>query len=326
MKNMYVLATLALLFFTGCSDDDYSGKDLAGTLAQIQGTINEVATRAAETSWTDGDCIGITVVSGSETNIKYKQSGTNGTFAAVNGEGEDNAIYLKGSTGVTLNAYYPYTGENGTAPGVLVVNTGAEKQTTANQPTIDYLFATGEGSRETPLVNFVFNHKMSKLVFVFIADGTTLSGIQYTLNGLTLDGTFDTATGQALTGPSTSDLTMNVALPGSGSMVSSLILLPQDVAEVKMELQMGGKLYASSIDDLFMSPGYEYTYNVTISSSAGSEIPKLTITQSTITPWTKDGEKNITATPVQPGTDVSSPDPSEWGDSGKGGNITSDNV
>lgn len=327
MRNMYLLATFALLLFAGCSDDDYSGKDLAGTLAQIHGTINEVATRAAETSWTDGDCIGITVVSGNETNIKYQQSGTGGEFTVVNGEGEDNAIYLKGSTGVTLNAYYPYTGENGTAPGMLVVNTGRDKQTTAMQPTIDYLFATATGSRTEPAVNFTFDHKMSKLVFVFIAEeGTTLSGIQYTLNGLTLDGTFDTATGQTQTGASTTDLTMNVAHPGSGSMVSSLILLPQDVAEVQMELEMAGRYYTSSIEDLFMVPGYEYTYNVRISSGGGTEIPKLTISQSTINPWTKETEKDITATPVQPGTDVSSPDPSQWGDSGKGGNVNSENV
>lgn len=327
MKNMYVLAILVLLLFTGCSNDDYSGKDLAGTLAQIQGTINEAATRATETSWTDGDCIGVTVTSGNNINIKYQQSGTGGTFTVVNGEGEDNAIYLKGSTGVTLTAYYPYTGENGTDPGIIAVNTGNEKQTATAQPTIDFLFATAQGSRTEPNVNFRFDHKMSKLVFVFKADeSVTLSDIQYTLDGLSLDGTFDTNTGNTLTGASTADLTVNVATPGSGNMVSSLILLPQDVNTLPLELEMAGKYYTSSIEDLFMAAGYEYTYNVTIHAASGTEIPKLTITQSTINPWTPGTGGDIDANPIQPGTDVSSPDPSEWGDSGKGGNIDSENV
>lgn len=324
MKNMYVLATLALLFFASCSDDDYSGKDLAGTLAQIKGTINEAATRAAETSWTDGDCIGVTVVSGSEINIQYQQSGTSGTFTVVN---EDDAIYMKGSTGVTLNAYYPYTGENGTSPGVIAVNTGSANQTSVTQPNIDFLFATAQGSRTNPAVDFRFDHKMSKLIFVFLADeGVTLSGIKYTLAGLSLNGTFDTGTGNTLAGTSTTDLTMNVALPGSGSMASSLILLPQDVETLQMELQMNGKYYTSSIEDLYMISGYEYTYNVTIHASGGTEIPKMTITQSTINPWTPGGGGNIDANPLQPGTDISSPDPSQWGDSGKGGDINSENV
>jgi len=327
MKNMYLMATLALLIFAGCSDDEYSGKDLPGTKAEIRGTINELATRASETSWTDGDCIGITVVSGSDINIKYQASGADGAFSPVNGEGEDNTIYLKGSTGVTLNAYYPYTGENGTAPGAIAVNTARDKQTAAEQPKIDFLFATGEGSRTSSTVNFSFDHKMSKLVFVFIAgDGTTLAGLKYTLSSLKLNGTFNTDTGEAQTGGTAEDLAMNVALPGSGSMVSSLILLPQDIDELNMELEMSGKFYSSKIEDLYMIKGYEYTYNVTINSADGENIPTLTITAASINPWTKEDEKNITADPVSPGTDVSPSDPSQWGDSEIGGPISSENV
>lgn len=324
MKNIYLMATLALLLFAGCSDEEYSGKDLPGTIAEIRGTINELVTRASETSWAEGDCIGITVVSGNDINIKYQASGTSGAFLPVNAEGEDNTIYLKGSTGVTLNAYYPYTGENGTAPGIIAVNTASDKQTASEQPKIDFLFATGEGSRVSSTVNFSFDHKMSKLVFVFIAgEGTTLAGLQYTLSGLKLNGTFNTDTGEALTSGSAEDLAMNVTLPGSGSMLSSLILLPQDIEELGVELEMDGKFYNSKIEDLYMIPGYEYTYNVTINSADGENIPTLTITAASINPWEKENEENITADPIIPGTDVSPSGPSQWGDSGKGGNVTS---
>lgn len=118
---------------------------------------------------------------------------------------------------MTLNAYYPYSGSDGTAPGnngKIKVKTGADNQTADKQPKLDFLWDSKTGvnkadfSASNHKVNFVFAHKMSKVTFTFlsseavIVDGIKIAGpvnvkdmVNYTLKGLVLDGTFDTHTG-----------------------------------------------------------------------------------------------------------------------------------
>lgn len=318
MKNMYLTATIALLMLAGCSKDEYGGQDLPGVKAEVRGTINGASTRVVDTTWGNNDCIGVTINGSTDAasiNIGYEHGGS-GVFTALN----DADIYIKGSTGVTLNAYYPYSGANGTLPGtdgLIDVNTGSVNQASATQPMIDYLYATATATRENADVNFSFDHRMSKLIFVFkAADGVTLNDINYTLSNLAIDGTFDVTTGIATAGSTAADLTMAVTKPATGDMTSTLILLPQDVAVVSMALAMGGQDYSASISDLSLAAKHQYTYNVTINAGSAVTNPTLTITASDINPWTDGGSKDIDAAENQVGTDVS-PSPSftpQWGE------------
>ena len=64
MKNMYLMASLALFILAGCSNDRYEGPDVPGTKATIWANINCTQTRANNTEWTIHDQIGVTVGSG----------------------------------------------------------------------------------------------------------------------------------------------------------------------------------------------------------------------------------------------------------------------
>lgn len=67
-------------------------------------------------------------------NVKYVTTAGSGAFTVVNNPGEDNAIYFQNKDDVTFTAYYPYDGENGTAPGT---NGIISKSITAAEQTAD---------------------------------------------------------------------------------------------------------------------------------------------------------------------------------------------
>lgn len=108
----------------------------------------------------------------------------------------------------------------------ITVTTDATAQ--QNQSSIDFLFASGAtGSTYNPDVKFTdetkngcpnnsFHHGMSRITFTFIGgSGVTIPAegpLNYTLKELLLEGSFDTANGQAA---ATTTDRENVTLPGS---------------------------------------------------------------------------------------------------------------
>lgn len=97
--------------------------DKAGVKPGRLGKADNVAsTRASETAWDAGDCIGISTSSTSTKgktnyiNIRYQTDGN--VFNPVPGTaGEDNTIYFQGTSPMEFTAYYPCQGVNGTKPG-----------------------------------------------------------------------------------------------------------------------------------------------------------------------------------------------------------------
>ncbi|MDE7165573.1 MAG: fimbrillin family protein [Bacteroidaceae bacterium] len=215
MKKIVLLAAAALAL---ASCDNNEDNQLTSTeAAKITATIgNSAVTRAADTEWAPGDQIGISSTIGVDETvpgpfINYK-------YTTVNGDGEFKGNPLFFYKPMTLVAYYPYAGVEGTAPGTngfIEANTKPDNQLADNQVWIDFLWdsKTGIGRKDfsasDPNVAFRFSHKMSKLTFTFrksdatydrnnvlIAKGVDVSDmISYGIEGLGLVGTFDTATG-----------------------------------------------------------------------------------------------------------------------------------
>ena len=142
-------------------------------------------------------------------------------------------------------------------------------------------------------VDFSFSHRMSRLVLNFIAgsdvDLADLS--EYTLSGLSMTGSFDTATGDAKATDTASDLKMDA----TGITSSSLILFPQAVTEATLKVVLGGQNYtatltfpkANAVQGL--ESGYSYTYNVTIKKDG------LIVSKADINEWGEGGEFSINA-------------------------------
>lgn len=286
MKKIFLLATAtAALMACSNNDEPLNNEPIA---ARIIANINGASdTRAAGTTWAANDKIGVTSSGGSTsyTNGEYTTTGDNGTFTS------DAPFYFPdASTTISFTAYYPYTATSEMTNGVISGDTKATKQTTTNQPQIDYLWAdTKTATGENPNVTFQFAHKMCKLTLKLVqGNDVTISQVtKYSLSGLVLEGTFDTTNGTAAakTDGTAESLEMNVSDVANNSEYS-LILYPQTITGgVTLSVTCNNLTYSCPLkmSDSNLSEvtaGNNYSFTVTVSKKG------LTITNSTITDWT----------------------------------------
>ena len=282
--RLFALAALGIAL-AACTNDN---ENLNGgpVAAQFTADIYEaVSTRASGTTWDNGDRIGVTDI-GNDT-----QYG-NVPFILKNGkfEAEEKVIYIEDAETHTFRAYYPYNAAGGT----LAATTDATAQ--QNQPAIDFLFASGAtGDKNSPVVSFTdktdkggadnsFHHRMSRITLTFEAgDGVDFSQVKperYTLDGLKLTGTFNTADGIATAddGAQTGELTMELA---DGNLTSSVILFPQTAASLPLTVNYRSQNYRATltVPEGALLAGNNYTYTVKIRNK------ELEVSEATIAKW-----------------------------------------
>ena len=286
-NKLFALAALALSL-AACTNDN-EVMDNGPVAAVINAEISDaVATRASGTQWDNGDAIGIT--GGIYTDIRYVYS--NGSWTV---DEASDPIFFQTPGDVDFTAYYPQGAETAN------ITITAEQQSTAPdeqtgftpQSQIDFLYGTSTGGVSTGgKVDFSFSHRMSRLVLNFTGSDVDLADLsEYTLSGLSMTGSFDTAIGEAKATDSASDLKMDA----TGITSSSLILFPQAVTEATLKVVLGGQNYtatltfpkANAVQGL--ESGYSYKYNVTIKKDV------LTVSSATINNWNDGGESNIDA-------------------------------
>ena len=284
--RFFALAALALAL-AACNNDN---ENLNGDLVAAQFTADIApATRASGTTWDNGDRIGIT-------DIGNDSQYGNVPFILKNGkfEAEGKVIYIEDTKTHTFRAYYPYNA----AGGILAATTDATAQ--QNQPAIDFLFASGAtGDKNNPVVSFTdktykggednsFHHRMSRITLTFEAgDGVDFSVVKperYTLDGLLLTGTFNTADGIATAdnGAQTGELAMDLA---DGNLTSSIILFPQTVASLPLVVNYKGQEYHATLTmpEGALQAGNNYTYTVKVNATG------LTLEGCTIGSWVDGG-------------------------------------
>ena len=286
LKHISVFALLGMIL-AGCD----GAHDMPGTIgnpvaAEITARIG-AASRASGTIWEDDDRIGISGVSGKEAyvNEEYRIADRKtGRFTAV-GAG----IFYQTTAPVTFTAYYPFTGS--AAPGqapVITGNTRADSQTAAAQPGIDYLWAQASGDYKTP-VDFTFHHRMSRLSLTFTnGEGIDVSEMTaYSVEGLKMTGTFDTATGTASATGAAETLTI------SDPSLTSLILYPQATGgNMKIKTVIAGQSYSCMPEITELKPGVDYAYTIRVSKTG------LTVSSCTISDWNDGGNTEIELNPV----------------------------
>lgn len=310
MKSKYLVAAFALALVACNNDETDNNVANEPIAARFYGEISEATTRAAGTTWTVDDAIGVTGTSGSTTytNIKYKYVAQNDPFAVVT---PGNEIYYQDGRGVQFIAYYPFRGTEKSTPSAVTMTIAAKNQDATNpsvdskftpQSQIDFLYGTGTGNRTTDegKVEFAFKHQMSKLILEFIAGNEVdLNGLtQYKLDRLEMSGSFDPTNGTAeATTPST-NTTLTIKRddgsfttdPTTQNPTSSLILFPQTADAATLTATVGGKTYKATLNlplktagggDKGMVSGKKYTYHVTVGTQ------EMTISQAIIEDWTE---------------------------------------
>ena len=293
MKTRFFAFAALALTLAACNNDNENLND-GPVAAQFIADITPATRVNSEgTDWTDGDRIGVT--GAGFTNVPYKRE--NGKFVT-----DGSTIYFNDTETHTFHAYYPYQSDGGT----VTVSTAADKQ----GADIDFLFASGAtGDTHNPTVSFTdktdkggpdnsFHHCMSLIKFTFKAgDGIIFNETEpsgYTVDGLKLEGTFDTATGTtAVTAASESPITMQLG----GATTSQVIILPQGVTtSLDLTVSFNGLDYTATLpnpskpDANQFSAGYAYTYNITLSNNG------ITVEEPEIKPWEPGDSNDVSIT------------------------------
>ena len=300
MKTInFLYVGMVALAFAACNNEDVISD--GPVAAQVSAGIEGVQTRAAGTSWDSNDQIGISCNGGKTTykNVRYTVSNTSdGSFTST------APIYFQDMAEVTFSAYYPYSEKGETISKTIA----AADQEAEAQKQIDYMFATGaKASKASPEVKFTnegstdarFKHRMSQLSFTFNqgADTDLTNMTDFTISGLKMEGTFNTADGTAsVTGTAQAeDLKITGTPSASNTYTRSLILFPQQVVNGKfnLSLTLGGEIYKTELSvpnggtDLIA--GNKYTYTITVNKT------EIVVSQSSIENWGNGGNGSGTA-------------------------------
>ena len=287
MKAKTVLLILAAATaLAACSSDESTSVDNSTSAVKFSGGIS---TRASGTSWTSGDLVGITAAAENSgttnyTNEEYS-SDASGNFTYKSGD----EIYYKDANAVDFTAYYPFSGETGTAASKVTKTIDADDESSTGKPAIDYLYATKTGVAKGTTVTFAFAHEMSELTLKFISGSGSpdITDLSYTLSGIVLTGTFIPTTGDAATsGTTTGSLSMS-----NVNTSSTLILFPNSsTSSATLSVTSGSVTYTASFTVPVMTSANNYEIDVSMNKTG------LSISNSTITNWASGGTTTATAT------------------------------
>ncbi len=272
---------------TACSSDE-PGKLSEPAPASFSARIGDAVSRVAGSEWSAGDAIGISGVSGAKSysNVRYITAQGDGNFTAV-GAG----IYYNDMEDVFFTAYYPHTdaiGEN----GLIAATVGGQ----GSPEEYDFLWAQATGSYAAPDVSFGFSHRMSSLALTFTnGNDVDLSAMSFSIDGLILDGTFNTATGEARTLDGAATSVLRVASMDESSMDESssrLIVFPQTASPLVISATVEGQTYKTDLSLGDLTPGYNYSISITVRKTG------MTVAGCTITPWGKGGDNEAELDPT----------------------------
>lgn len=263
MRKHILLAAAAITLAACSSEDKYIDDPVA---AHISATIGESAlSRACDDTWGEGDCIGVTM-SDRYLNVKYSTENGDGEFSGT------PLYFANKHEAVTITAYYPYSGSEGQTPGIIEASTAAERQTPAEQPLFDFLYAVKENATgAAPNVNLPFSHRMSKLTITFKNGnaGTDITKItSCEINGLILKGSFN-----PLNGDCSADATSPAAplsLTSMNGALHPLILFPQTVENVTLKITDSDAQEYSCVlkfDGNRLESGNNYLYTINVNKT-----------------------------------------------------------
>ncbi len=275
MKRSILFTLLAAGLLAGCEYNEVKPTPTGDPVAaEVTASINQALPRVEAgdgqfARFAAGDVI--YVVAGGVAIHDYTLQG-DGSWSAG-----DNPYYFQSAGDVAFRAWYA---DPAVAPADNVIAIDTRTQPTGDNGWNRWdILATPQvtASATAPQINFTgddaFAHVMAQVSFVLragdgIADLAALTG--YTLKGMITDATFDTQTCTLAAGDTTSDIAVELAGASDAEHACApLILVPQAVGTLDLDVAYNGQTYAASLDvpDGGLQAGYSYTYTVTISNT-----------------------------------------------------------
>lgn len=311
-KTIFI-ATLAAAVLAACNNDENNVIDSESSQATFTASIDgQVNTRAYDQTWETDDAIGISGTSGGTTytNVQYVTTGGNGNFTAGT---QGNEIYYQDDNSVIFTAYYPWT--NLAADAITIT---ADTRAQASQNDFDFLWSQQTGSKASPNVQFLFAHKMVKLVLTIRkGDGVSYQEVQdavLSLGGFRNNGSFNVTDGTTSTAD---DLATDWTFAGNTTetgynapsskddaaetVAYTLILFPQEFSSpLPITAITGGQSFSATLDFTAANvdagdtdaknewvAGRQYNLSVTLHKTG------ITVNGSTIQGWEEADGGNV---------------------------------
>lgn len=267
MKTNHLLLFLMLLFLFSCEGEkiDFS---IINRSIRVKARIDGVKTRVANDTWSEGDVIGIYMITAGEglsaesvlaKNAKYVTEG-DGAFNPV-AVAHDVKFPIDGA-GVDFIAYYPH----GTVSAAFEYSVDVTDQT--DQTAIDLLYsnnATGLNKNST-FVDLDFSHQLSKIiVHLGTIDGSALKDVAVTIKGVDTKGKFSLADkSQTTSGKGNIEMKMS----GDGASAEAIVLPAGSLTDATLEIINGEYSYVydlnSAVNITKFESGYKYIYTIVL--------------------------------------------------------------
>lgn len=268
LRHLFPALALAALT-TGCANEDELtyGPQTAVTFT------SSVTTRAADTSWSRGDAIGVymmpagTPLTDDNTgaaggNVRYVTTAGDGRFEAA---GEPLRFPAEGE--VDFVAYYPWSAST----------TGASYRvdlTDQSDPErIDLLYADNLRAQQAAdgAGRLQFDHRLARLTLTLTSsDGSDLSRVKARLAGVPSGAWFDLGTGQFA--PDASTDTIDMRMRGSSTQrTATALLVPTgtlDEASLVLDAGSGRQMSVALPDGIAPTAGADHTLTVDVRNVA----------------------------------------------------------
>lgn len=269
--NNYLVLLLSVLFLTACEGEKIDFSAFKRSI-KVSAHIAGAKTRAIDDTWSEGDAIGIYMITAGQTlsaesvlekNAKYITEG-NGVFNPAT-VANDVKFPLDGSV-VDFISYYPH----GTISSTFEYSIDVTDQ--SNQATIDLMYSNNaKGLNNGQSVNLGFSHQLSKVIInLQTTEGVLADDVSVTLKGMNTKGKFSLIDGTLTSSSSKANIKMKVS--GDKKFAEAIVIPTATLTNITLEIINGdyGYVYELSSSDIVseFESGYKYTYTITLDTRA----------------------------------------------------------
>lgn len=299
MNNFsFLLIVITLLAFSSCMQDHPNELDIKKEVqinAFITSSSTNIATRASDQTWANGDAIGVFMkIAGAELskialveNAKYIADDALLFKPAT----DDDKIYFPfNKAKVDFISYYPYQSNLSD----LVYEVDVINQ--SNLADIDLLYSNNITSVSSvdESINLIFSHQLTKVVLDISTNNTgkDLTGLQAKITNVNTKASFSLVDGALTNANELSDIDFNVS--GDGKIAEAILLPIESLTDEVLVITLGTISYSypltnsSSISSFDIST--KYNFNITLQSGQGTILNEVS---ASITDWDSVSEDII---------------------------------